>query len=193
MPQYYFEIAYLPHLTYDAEAFMTLDSFRELCRERCTKHHFSIIENTNIFNYEEEKPSCESHKKWIEREVYLRNTLVNLRAAKKGIDPVEYIKDTPEYEDIMDIQNITQEAFGQDSPLEAEDILNQARWDFLDEIEKYHYFDIEKMVIYYLKLQILNRKNTFDHDIGKANFEKLLEQSVSDEAEAAVEEGETDE
>ncbi len=183
MPQYYFEISYLPYLAYDAENFMSLEEFKELCRNRCAKNHYSIIENTDIHKYEADAPTCESHKKWIDREVNLRNELVKLRAAKKGTDPTDYMRETPEYPDILDIQNIAQEAFSQDSPLTAEDVLNRARWDFLDEIEKYHYFDIEKLVVYYLKLQILDRKNNFNRDVGKENFKKLLEAEAAEKDE----------
>jgi hypothetical protein len=59
-----------------------------------------------------------------------------------------------------------------DSPLEAELSLNQLRWSFLEETGARHYFDLEAMVVYYLKLQLALRQEKFKEELGRDSFEK---------------------
>lgn len=59
-----------------------------------------------------------------------------------------------------------------DSPLEAERFLDQLRWNFLEEIGACHFFDLEALVVYYLKLQIALRQDKFQEVPGRESFEK---------------------
>ena len=59
-----------------------------------------------------------------------------------------------------------------DSPLGAERYLDQLRWSFLEEIGAHHYFDLEALVVYYLKLQLALRQEKFEVELGKDTFKK---------------------
>jgi hypothetical protein len=59
-----------------------------------------------------------------------------------------------------------------DSPLDAELVLNQIRWSYLEETGARHYFDLEALVIYYLKLQLALRQEKFQEQLGRDSFEK---------------------
>jgi hypothetical protein len=59
-----------------------------------------------------------------------------------------------------------------DSPLDAERYLDQLRWSFLEEIGARHYFDLEALVVYYLKLQLALRQEKFQEELGRDFFEK---------------------
>jgi hypothetical protein len=76
-------------------------------------------------------------------------------------------------------QAVAREAYAQDSPLQAEDTLNRARWGYLDELEVGHYFDIEKILVYALRLQVLARKALFDADRGRELFDKVYSEIIS--------------
>jgi hypothetical protein len=60
------------------------------------------------------------------------------------------------------------------NPLETEKRLLKIRWDLLDEAEKSHHFDLGFLVIYYLKLQILQMLSRFDKEKGKDRFHRLV-------------------
>jgi hypothetical protein len=59
-----------------------------------------------------------------------------------------------------------------DSPLDAERYLDQLRWSFLEETGARHYFDLEALVVYYLKLQLALRQEKFQVELGRDSFKK---------------------
>jgi hypothetical protein len=65
-------------------------------------------------------------------------------------------------------------AYRSASILEAEKILDQARWNFLDALSFGHYFDFDYLLVYGLKLKILERWEK----IQKADKEILLQAAV---------------
>lgn len=94
-------------------------------------------------------------EKWINFEVALRNELVRARAVRKKIDPLKFLR-LPDFPEAQ-ISHVALAAYRSTSILEAEKILDQARWDFLEALTFGHYFDFDYLVIYALKLKILGR------------------------------------
>jgi hypothetical protein len=116
--------------------------------------------------------SGQTLKKWINFEVALRNELVRARASRKKIDPLKYIRlpDFPE----AHISQIALAAYRSSSILEAEKILDEERWIFLESLNLGHYFDFDSLLIYALKLKILERWEK----IQKADKQALFNQAV---------------
>lgn len=61
------------------------------------------------------------------------------------------------------------------NPLEVEVKLLSLRWQFIENLESGHIFDLEALILYFLKLQILKRLFTFNKEAGTAVFDKLSE------------------
>ena len=59
-----------------------------------------------------------------------------------------------------------------DSPLDRERSLNNLRWSFLEEMGAGHFFDLEALVVYYLKLQLALRQAKFQEELGRESFTK---------------------
>lgn len=53
--------------------------------------------------------------------------------------------------------------------------IDRIKWDFLDDITTFHYFTIEKILAYTLKLIMLNRWAELSPERGKEKIEKLIE------------------
>ncbi len=172
MSNYYYTVASLPMLFYDGDLPMTPEAFLKTCESNLTEDDCSTVRRASLDPLRPAQHTCPSLDRWDRWETGLRNELVRLRASKRGIDPESMLRkggaDTPE------LAQIARDAHGQASPLEAEDALNRARWSFLDGLETGHYFDIEKLVIYYLKFQILQRKSRFDIEQGTEKFKTLV-------------------
>jgi len=66
------------------------------------------------------------------------------------------------------------EIFEAPNPLLMEKKFEEKKWILLEEREYGHHFDLEVLIIYLLKLQILERLATFDDKKGEATFEKLV-------------------
>ncbi len=92
-------------------------------------------------------------RKWREFDLALRNELVKVRAAHKKIDPLPYLRGDGYVE--PSITHIALHAYRSTSLLEAEKILDEERWRFLDELAVGHFFDLDFLIVYALKLLIL--------------------------------------
>ena len=64
------------------------------------------------------------------------------------------------------------------NPLEIELKFMQRRWAFIDELEREHHFDLGMLVLYYLKLQLLQRYFIFNKEEGLKKFQKLYEVNI---------------
>jgi len=52
--------------------------------------------------------------------------------------------------------------------------IDLARWEKLEELELQHYFDLQFLIVYYLKLQILNKWDSIRAEKGRAVLDELL-------------------
>jgi hypothetical protein len=93
---------------------------------------------------------------WYEFDRDLRNELVKIRAVRKKIDPVKYMRLDDGYVEPY-ITHIALAACRNVSVLEAERTLDQERWNKLEEIAAGHFFDFDFLAVYALKLLILLR------------------------------------
>jgi hypothetical protein len=89
-------------------------------------------------------------------ETLLKNELVKLRAARKKVPAEKYLRSAQGYAGEA-IYHRAVAAQRNPSPLEGERILDQTRWEFLDTLSLGHYFDADFLIIYALKLLILER------------------------------------
>lgn len=94
-------------------------------------------------------------KKWCDFNIALNNELVKIRASRRHVDPGRYLR-VSSYTG-SELAHIVSSAHRNPSLVEAEKILDQARWNFLDELALSHYFDFEALFIYLQKLRILER------------------------------------
>ena len=179
MTHYYYTIASLPHLTYAVDRFPSIEEFLIICKENISEKDMAHIDRAKIdrFSHEDEETN-EILMKWYTWEYNIRNKLVRARAKKKKIDPDDFLVENPE---LLEGGDIVQNVMSLQSPLEAEEVLNKARWSYLDGLELTHYFDSEKLIIYYLKLQILHRKALFTKENGAAKFGQIMETMAATE------------
>jgi len=104
-------------------------------------------------------------------EFELRNELARIRGKRTGRDSEAYLrKDAINPAWAGRLREILEEL----SPLKAEVLFSQILWSILDELLVGHHFDTASLVIYYLKLQILERIALFDLEIGKQKLESIL-------------------
>jgi hypothetical protein len=172
LAQYYYLVASLPMLFFDSERAPTLDAFLQLCAEHLSPGDFRLVEAASIAVLERRRPSCGVLERWRTWETALRNELVRLRAKARGVDPERHLRESG---DVVAVTGIARGAFAQELPLAAELSLDRARWEFLDELEEGHHFDVEKVVIYHLRLQILHRRAFFQVETGTEAFGAVYE------------------
>jgi len=184
MSQYYFVAASLPILLPEEKPTISINSFLETAQLHLTKKDFEqlLLSTTEMpISTEQLKGLSKTYWLW---EKSLKNELVKLRASRLGLSPEVYLVDE---ENVYGTHRIATEAFKIDSPLEAELYLISERLNYLDSLLVGHYFDITFLIIYYLKLQVLERASYFDSEIGFENYKKIykniLESYETQEAE----------
>ena len=168
MDKYFFTVASLPHLFITLDSFPTVSEFLESCESHLSPSDMSVLKKANILNYTELETGNSVLNQWNKWEYSLRIEIAKIRANK--------LNRSDEYENIESEINLSQSLKNLttiDSPLDAEMEIIKLRWEFLDDLELMHYFDIEKIIIYYLRLQILERKKNMERKKGMEAYQKL--------------------
>jgi len=171
--QYYFTVASLPMLRYNETPGITLDEFSGLCAQWLQHRDLQLVLNAGLNDLGAKDPSSPVLESWQRWETSLRNELVKLRAQKKGMDPQRYLRS---YLFMTRMPETVQEAAGMSNPLDSEMHLNRIRWNYLEELEVGHHFDPEKLVIYSLKLQLLERQRAMERRQGEERFHQIYSQ-----------------
>ena len=112
---------------------------------------------------------------WYDRERNLRLALAQLRALKMKKDA----KDLPQANDGEALQ-AARTATGMDSPLSAEQFLNQYRLDVLDRIAPMDMFSADAVYSYGLKLMLTERMKKFSKDEGLASYHKIYDEILGE-------------
>lgn len=111
--------------------------------------------------------------KWARFEIILRNELVRARASRKKTDPSNFLRQPDDFD--AQIGHLAMAAYRSASILDAEKMLDQARWDFLESVSSGHYFDFDFLSAYILKLIILERWD----NLRKADKEFLFNRAIA--------------
>jgi hypothetical protein len=147
-----------------------MEEFYSLCQRWLKPQDYLLVLNAHLEDVREKLPSCPVLRKWQNWETSLRNELVSIRAQRLGRDPYRYL--VP-FSFAFGITKLVQEVMAIANPLDAEETLNRARWGFLEELEMGHFFDEERLVLYSLKLQLLERRAQLDRGKGREKFEHI--------------------
>ncbi len=117
----------------------------------------------------------------------LRNELVRLRAQRLHKSADQYLKPGDVEWDAL---RVAQAAFASDNPLEGEMLIERERWTLIDRLATNHFFDMDYLAAYALKLQSLARRHRFEPATGEEGY-KTVYRSVLDSADYRNQSGDT--
>lgn len=169
---YIYLISSLPALQFGMRPPFSWDKFLEYCQRHIPESDIEILKNISItgdYSLETSQPTL---KRWYDFDTQLRNELVKARASHKHLEPTKYLRE----EKFLDsyIAHLAMAAHRNPSILEAEKMLDQERWRALEGFCFGHYFDLDFLIIYALKLLILERWEK----INLADKVKVLEETL---------------
>ena len=167
MGQYYYAVSSLPHLYFDSETYPSTEEFFQLCCENLSEADLNIFKE--IYQADSGETGNGFLRRWFSWNRSLRFELAVLRAQNLGMDFDGY----QGIDKMTGTEELAREAYNQESPLTSEEVLERGRWGFLDELEVGHFFDLQKLLVYGLKLSILERKSRFNIDKGLENFKRI--------------------
>lgn len=199
MGAYYYLVSQLPSLSYGVSAAIETKDFIELCRSFLSPQDFKLLdycrldpEGNTPFSlgqaYQIRPEPVGSHllDNWRIWERALRLHLARSRLQHvKQENPV--VADAPA--DPIDAALVAKNAVSIESPLEAELYLDRARWSAIEALQGFDYFGRDTVYAYYLKLQLLERKQKFKVDEGFEAY-KGLYHSIMDAAQSRIYAGE---
>lgn len=159
MDKYYYLIASLPLLKFIELPSQTREDFLAQAEKWLSTEDFILLNRVDINNFFLDQKDTSTLKKWKGFERSIREELAAFRRARRK---------NIEYKIRRDLIGIIQE---NNNPLEIERELLLLRWSFLEELEIEHFFDLDFLIIYHLKLQLLERLASFNKEKGKERFE----------------------
>lgn len=180
MEHLYYLVAQLPAFSVNDDSSqklpITTEYFKDLCNRFMSEKSARIAECLSL------DPPLESvHTgsvfldQWYEKERNLRLALAQIRALKMKKD----IKDLPSTNDGEAVQ-VARTATGMDSPLGAEQYLNQYRMGILDRIAPMDNFSVDAVYNYGLKLMLAERIKKFNKDEGLASYHKIYDEILGE-------------
>ncbi len=153
---YYYFVASLPTLFWDATPPFLAEEFLEKSRSYLNETDERLLED--LLDPGADGPGHFKNsllETWQKFSHDLRNELAYARAVKAGKDPTRFLRGPLAGE--FSLTEIVRQATGTDDPLSAEKVLDFYRWQYLEDLGRFHYFDFESLLVYGLKLQILER------------------------------------
>ena len=172
MKEYYYLVSSLPMLEFGMKMPFSYKHFLLLCQEQLSPCDMDTIKRISVSPGEGIEDSSTTLSEWKRFDRSLRNELVRFRASKRSRDLLEYIQGEDSFDPF--VSGFAHWAVSQDSPIEAELYLDRMRWDKMEELQKGHYFDIDYLITYALKLKILERWQTINLGRGMQVLQELL-------------------
>ena len=193
MGSYYYLASQLPYLLYGQTPPMSSAAFRDLAKPLLGDHDAALLDLVGLDpqppkageegpSYADNAPASGSDfiDRWREWERSLRLNMARHRAIKTkrdGAAPVE-----PPIHPADAAAVAVKAVVATESPLEAEILIDKARWNAIEYLQGIDYFDRNTIFAYLLKLIILERRASFKAETGFAEY-KSLYASILDSAE----------
>jgi hypothetical protein len=146
----------LPMLHFGMHPPLSSEKLLEICHGLIPENDYTILSSLNLV--EEKAPEEATQvtiRQWLCFDTTLRNELVKLRATRRHIDAVRYLRHDGYA--AGDLAHIALAAIRNPSVIEGERFLDQERWKVLEEFSFGHFFDLDALIVYAYKLRLLER------------------------------------
>ena len=181
MDKYYYLVSSLPFLRFNEKPLLHHKDLLKDCRMWLHGEDMRQMEcaRIDIENIPLENVSNAVLWDWIIFENTIRNELVRLRASNLGIQPDQFLRKHINIDPT--VFNAVRDAAKESSPYKAEMALLDTRWKFLENLEVGHHFNVSALILYALKLQLLERMELFEIGKGEKVFHFIYEGNKDEE------------
>lgn len=160
---YYYLISSLPELRSDGDMPLSYQEFLDLCESTVSRGTYKLLSELTLNSAE--GPLV---KEWTQVYGAMTKELNYQRSMKLGKS-----YPAPSTKDYVTAQ-VVGSALTAKNPLEAEQIMLDFSFQQLDQLVGLHMFDDYVLFGYALKLKLLERQRSFEHEKGQAEFRRLL-------------------
>ncbi len=158
----YYVVASLPSLEFEKEPAIKSETFLEECSKWMSSGEMRTLSSLDLNNGVLTAGDRGFIAEWKRFNGFLKSEVAAMRAARK--DPAG-----------DKVASVFRDIFDELTPLAMEKKLELKRWKFLDEWESEFHFDLNTLIIYSLKLKILERLAGFDAEKGMKRFNATCE------------------
>lgn len=162
--KYYYLVASMPAMKFAEGVPMGTEQFLYECEKWLADEDLNSIRKASGPVSKEEKGAQSEGLlgELLKKDLLLREQLKQIREANKAGETAH----VPEYlRPVMDAAN----------PLQMETELQRLRWDFLEAMSAEYFFDLNWLILYFLKIRINKRMASFNKDKGEELFYHLCE------------------
>ncbi len=167
MRNYYYTVAALETIRLDEKVPISEDQFLQFAEDTMDAKDYQALLKSRWGLTEPTGLSFADRILSWEKE--LRLELAKARVLKLDFDPVPALPASDGNDSLLEQARAV---MALDSPLEAERFLDHLRWGFLEDVGACHIFDVQALVVYYLKLQLALRQEKFQEELGRESYEK---------------------
>ncbi len=164
---YYYYASTLPLLRFDGTPPFSTATFMATAKGQVSGRDYHLLE-TALANRTSSHPFIRA---WQHHRACLEGELASQRSKRKGYKS-ELYPHSGDTEQL--ITETVRQALLLDDPLKAELLLLELSWKQLDEQVGLDVFNIEALLGFALKLQLLERKSRFDRVSGNSEFERMF-------------------
>jgi len=171
---YYFFAASLPSVKFGEEPPMSVAEFDAAAGGEVVRREWERLADFALPAAPGTAPETllRVYREFCRFEVELRTKIARRRADRNGV-----LLELPDPETLSpEVESAVTAAAAAASPAEREEILDRARWAVLDELESNHFFDLDYLCVYRLRLLLAaRRERRRSVERGRANFEAALD------------------
>jgi len=157
MDKYYYFVSQLSFLTFGQESYIDREHFLDEAKKWLSDKDFSMISGVSLNDFYSRDGDNEVLAEYKNFERALREEIASFRKNESRVGTSFNLN------------------LSEGTPLEIERTLLGLRWKFIESLEAGHFFDLEILILHFLKIQVLERLLTFDKGKGTVVFDKLCE------------------
>jgi hypothetical protein len=152
-------ISSLPTLTFGQSPPISIDNFHSEAEDQLSSKNFKTLRELDLKNNDEAEPG--KLKTFVEFNGQIKADLLEIRNAREAErNPI--------------VTTLSKKVLEQ-NPLEREKSIMKRQWEELTNIDAIESFTFTEVLVYKLKLQILQRLNSFSAEKGLEIFESIVE------------------
>ena len=167
---YYYFAASLPMIRWNNKPPLTVEDFLSTAG-RLLNATDAVLMAQLLADEEDIETDNAVAQAWVRFSRNFKNEIAVLRAQQFHKDPQKVIRGTKENE--PHLREAAHEASRTENLLEAQKLLDRTSWQLLDELTAGHYFDLEYLIVYGLKLKILERHEAYRSQAGQEAFARF--------------------
>ncbi len=168
---YYYFTSTLPMLAFDGILPFSIDEFAADCARLLSEQDNRQVQLA--LGLERAIGNNPVLVRWQRFEMALKNEIAWMRAVARHQNPLAVVRGEREFD--AGVAHVLALAVKADSPLEAEKMLLRLHWQVLDDLALNKDFSLEWILVYAVKLKILERLTAFKSDEGPKRLEEILQ------------------